>query len=150
MLRFVQEKADAAASESAAKLGQAVHAVDRIETLDSQREAKSVKVLSAGLDLERCRVVAPFDAYVTNMNTSERAHARRGSPLFTLIDTRNWWVIANYREPKLKNIRPGMHVDVYLMGHPDHKFNGVVESLRRTFLLAFLFFQNFRDARLFL
>src|ERR1700757_1141428 len=33
-----QDKADAAASEASAKLGQAVHAVDRIETLISQRE----------------------------------------------------------------------------------------------------------------
>lgn len=96
-----QDQADAAASESAAKLGQAAHAVDRIETLVSQREAKAAKVLSARLDLERCSVVAPFDAYVTNMNISEGAYARPGSPLFTLIDTRNWWVIANYRESKL-------------------------------------------------
>jgi multidrug efflux system membrane fusion protein len=124
-----QEQADAAATESAARLGQAVHAVDRIETLNSQRPAKAAKVLSAKLDLERCRVVSPFDAYVTNMNISEGAYARPGSPLFTLIDTRNWWVIANYRESKLKNIRLGMHVDVYLMGHPDRRFNGVVESV---------------------
>jgi multidrug efflux system membrane fusion protein len=124
-----QDQAGAAASESEAKLGQAVHAVDRIETLLSQRPAKAAKVDSARLDLERTRVVAPFDAYVTNMNISEGAYAHPGSPLFTLIDTRNWWVIANYRESKLKNIRPGMHVDVYLMSHPDKKFNGVVESI---------------------
>ena len=124
-----QDQADAAALESAAKLGQAVYAIDRIETLLSQRAAKAAKVLSARLDLERCRVVAPFDAYVTNMNISEGAYAHPGSPLFTLIDTRNWWVIANYRESKLKRIRPGMHVDVYVMSHPDHRFNGVVESV---------------------
>jgi multidrug efflux system membrane fusion protein len=124
-----QDQADAAASESAAKLGQATHAIDRIETLLAERPAKAAKVLSARLDLERCHVVAPFDAYVTNMNISEGAYAHPGSPLFTLIDTRNWWVIANYRESKLKNIQLGMHVDVYIMGHPDRRFNGVVESI---------------------
>jgi multidrug efflux system membrane fusion protein len=124
-----EEQANAAASESAAKVGQAEHAVDRIDTLLSQRDAKAARVLNARLDLERCRVVAPFDAYVTNMNISEGAYARPGSPLFTLIDTRNWWVVANYRESKLRNIRPGMHVDVYLMSHPNHRFNGVVESI---------------------
>ena len=124
-----QDQAGAAATESEALLGQAVHAVDRIETLISQRPAKAAKVDSARLDLERTRVVAPFDAYVTNMNISVGAYAHPGSPLFTLIDMRNWWVIANYRESKLKNIRPGMHVDVYLMSHPDKKFNGVVESI---------------------
>jgi multidrug efflux system membrane fusion protein len=124
-----QDQATAAAAESAAKLDQAVHDVDRIETLMSERPAKAAKVDSARLDLERCRVAAPFDAFVTNMNISEGAYAHPGEAMFTLIDTRNWWVIANYRESKLKNIRPGMHVDVYVMSHPDRRFDGVVESI---------------------
>jgi membrane fusion protein, multidrug efflux system len=124
-----REQAAARASESEARLGQAVHTVDTIDTLVSQRPSRSARVLTAQLDLERCRVVAPFDAYVTNMNISEGAYARPGSAIFTLIDTRTWYVIANYRESKLKNIKLGQHVDVYLLCHPDRKFNGVVESI---------------------
>jgi membrane fusion protein, multidrug efflux system len=123
-----QQEADTVVSESEARLGQAVHTVDTLDTLISQRPARAAKVLSARLDLERCSVVAPFDAWVTNLNISEGAYARAGAPMFTLIDTRNWYVIANYRESNLNNIRNGMHVDVYLMGHPDRRFNGVVES----------------------
>ena len=123
------EEASSQAVESQAKLGQAIHAVDRIETPESQKPAKSAKVDSARLDLERTRVVAPFDAYVTNMNISVGAYAHPGTPLFTLIDTRAWYVIANYRESKLKDIPIGTHVDVYLMGHPDHRFSGHVESI---------------------
>jgi membrane fusion protein, multidrug efflux system len=124
-----QQQADALASESQARLGQAIHTIDTVDTLMSQRTARAAKVDSARLDLERTRVVSPFDAYVTNMNISEGAYARAGSPLFTLIDTRTWYVIANFRESKLKNISIGTHVDVYLMGHPDRRFNGVVDSI---------------------
>jgi multidrug efflux system membrane fusion protein len=124
-----EEEADIAASESQAKLGQAIHTVDTVDTLMSERPAKAAKVLSARLDLERCRVVAPFDAYVTNMNIAEGAYARPGGAIFTLIDARTWYVIANYRESKIKDIRPGDHVDVYLMGHPERRFNGRVESI---------------------
>ncbi len=122
-------EASSQAAESQAKLGQAIHTIDRIETPESQRPAKAAKVDSAKLDLERTRVVAPFDAYVTNLNISVGAYAHPGTPLFTLIDTRAWYVIANYRESKLKNIPLGTHVDVYLMGHPDRRFNGRVESI---------------------
>jgi multidrug efflux system membrane fusion protein len=38
-------------------------------------------------------------------------------------------VIANYRESKLKAIHLGSHVDVYVMGHPDRRFDGLVESI---------------------
>jgi membrane fusion protein, multidrug efflux system len=124
-----QQEADSAAAESQAKLGQAIHTIDTVDTLASERPGKAARVDSARLDLERCRVVAPFNAYVTNMNISVGAYARPGTPLFTLIDTRTWYVVANYRESKVKNIGIGSHVDVYLMGHPDRRFNGVVESI---------------------
>lgn len=123
-----QQEADSSVAEAQARLGQANHTVDTIDTLVSQRQARAARVQSAKLDLERCRVVAPFDAWVTNLNISEGAYARSGVPVFTLIDTRKWYVVANYRESSMSAIRDGMHVDVYLMGHPDRKFNGVVES----------------------
>jgi multidrug efflux system membrane fusion protein len=121
-------QADDQALESKARLGQAIHVVDTLEILESQRPGLAATVKRARLDLERCRVVAPFDAYVTNMNISEGAYAHVGSAMFTLIDARIWWVVANYRESKMRNIHVGSKVDVYLMGHPERKFQGVVES----------------------
>ena len=126
---FRKLEASSIAAEQEAKLGQAVHAIDTVDTLISQRPARAAKVESARLDLERTRVLAPFDAYVANLNISIGAYAKPGVPVFTLIDTRTWYVIANYRESKLKNIHLGDHVDVYLMGHPDRRFNGKVESI---------------------
>ena len=123
------EQAGNTAVESQARLGQAIHTVDRVETLMAQRPIKASKVDDARLDLERTRVLAPFDAYVTNMNISVGAYAHPGTPIFTLIDTRNWYVIANYRESKLKNISISSPVDVYVMGHPDRRFEGHVESI---------------------
>lgn len=122
-------EADSAALESTARLGQAIHNVDTLDTLMSQRPGRASRVDQARLDLERCRVVAPFDAYVTNMNISVGAYARPGAAMFTLIDTTIWYVVANYRESKLRNIHLGSSVDVFLMGHPDRKFQGVVESI---------------------
>jgi multidrug efflux system membrane fusion protein len=124
-----QREADDQASESRARLGQSLHVVDTLDILESQQPGLAAKVDRARVDLERCRVVAPFNAYVTNMNISVGAYALPGTPMFTLIDTRKWWVIANYREGKVKNIRIGAPVDVYLMGHPERKFRGLVESI---------------------
>jgi membrane fusion protein, multidrug efflux system len=126
---FRRREADSQAAAAKAKLAQSVHAIDRIETLISERPAKAAKVDNARLDLERCRVPAPFDAYVTNMNISEGAYAHPGGAMFTLVDTRAWWVVANYRESDLKSIHRGGRVDVYLMEHPDREFIGVVESI---------------------
>jgi membrane fusion protein, multidrug efflux system len=48
--------------------------------------------------------------------------------LFTLIDTRTWWVAANYRETQLHNIHPGMAADVFLMSRAEQRLDGVVDS----------------------
>jgi multidrug efflux system membrane fusion protein len=74
-------------------------------------------------------VYAPFDARVTNLTTSEGAFAHVGTQLFTLIDTRVWWVVANYRETQLRNIHPGTKADVYLMSQANRRFDGVVDSI---------------------
>lgn len=124
-----QLQADDQAIESRARLGQAMHVVDTLDILESQRPGLAAKVDQARLNIERCRVIAPFDAYVTNMNISEGAYAHAGSPVFTLIDARTWWVVANYREGKMRHIHVGSKVDVYLMGHPERKFEGVVQSV---------------------
>lgn len=124
-----QQSAGDQAAQSQALLGQAMNVVDTLDILMSQRPALAAKVDHARLDLERCHVVAPFDAYVTNMNISEGAYAKPGAAMFTLIDTRNWYVIANYREGKVRNIHIGDPVDLYLMGHPDKRFHGKVESI---------------------
>lgn len=124
-----QQSAGDQAVRSEALLGQAMHVVDTLDILISQRPALAAKVERARLDLERCRVVAPFNAYVTNMNISVGAYARPGTPMFTLIDTRNWYVVANFREGKIRNIHIGDRVDLYLMGHPERLFHGEVESI---------------------
>jgi membrane fusion protein, multidrug efflux system len=124
-----QLQADDQAVESKARLAQAIHVVDTLDILESQRPGLAAKVEQARLNVERCRVIAPFDAYVTNMNISEGAYAHVGSPVFTLIDARTWWVVANYREGKIRQIHVGSKVDVYLMGHPERTFEGVVQSV---------------------
>jgi multidrug efflux system membrane fusion protein len=126
-----KQSANATFQGSQSKLGEAEHTVDTLETLMAERPNRAAKVQQAELNLQWCYVRAPFDGYVANMNISQGAYAHVGTPMFTLIDTSNWWVLASYRESKLKHIRPGMHVEVYLMEHPSRRFDGVVDSIDR-------------------
>jgi multidrug efflux system membrane fusion protein len=126
---FLREKESvAAASAGQAREQESLFNIDRIETLEAARPGKAARVNDARVNLERTPVVAPFDAFVTNMNTSVGAYVHVGTPLFTLIDARTWWVVANYRESRLKHIPVGAAVEVYLLSHPERLFHGVVDS----------------------
>ena len=111
-----------------AKHEQARHAVTTLEPLINQREARAAAVKNARYNLDNCRIYAPFDALVTNLTISEGQYAHIGLQVFTLIDARTWWALANFREGQLRHIRPGMHADVYIVSRPE-RFRGVVDSI---------------------
>jgi len=123
------ERSVANLDESKAQHEQAQHAVLTLEPLVNQRGAREAAVKNARYDLNNCRVYAPFDARVTNLNISEGAYAHIGQQVFTLIDARVWWAIGNFREGQLVHIAPGMRADVYILSKPNLVFSGVVDSV---------------------
>jgi multidrug efflux system membrane fusion protein len=123
-----QNEAQAGYEQSNAQLDQSKNSVVILDPLVAQREGREAAVKDAAYNLERCKVLAPFEARVTNLTISEGAYAHAGQQAFTLIDTRTWWVIANFRETELKHIQPGTKADVYVMSRPDQKFEGIIDS----------------------
>jgi multidrug efflux system membrane fusion protein len=123
------EQAKAAVEQSHAQLGQSQHSVLTIDPLTAQREGRASGIRAAEYNLNNCKVYSPFDARVTNLNISQGAYAHTGQQVFTLIDTRVWWAIANFRETQLHHIKPGMHADVYVLSRPDIRYDGVVDSV---------------------
>lgn len=123
------ERSGAGLDQSKAQHEQAKHAVTTLEPLLNQRGARASAVDDARYNLDNCRVYAPFDARVTNLNISEGAYAHVGQQVFTLIDARTWWAVGNFREGQLQYIVPGMRADVYVLSKSDVRFSGVVDSV---------------------
>jgi membrane fusion protein, multidrug efflux system len=121
-------EAKASAEQSTAQLQQSQSSVLSLDPLVAQREGRTAAIANAQYNYNQCRVYAPFDARVTSLVISQGAYAHVGQEIFTLIDTRVWWVLANFRETQLKHVQPGMTADVYLMSDPGSRLTGVVES----------------------
>jgi multidrug efflux system membrane fusion protein len=124
-----EERSKALVGQSKAQHEQSRNAVTTLEPLINQRGAKASVIDTARYNLNNCRVYAPFDARVTNLLISEGAYAHVGQQMFTLIDARTWWAVANFREGQLQHIAPGMRADVYIMSKPNVRFSGVVDSV---------------------
>ena len=122
-------EAKASAEQSTAQLHQSQSSVLTLDPFVAQRQGRTSAIANAEYNYNQCHVYAPFDARVTNLVISEGAYAHIGQQVFTLIDTRVWWVLANFRETQLKHIQPGMSADVYVMSDPALKFTGTVESI---------------------
>jgi multidrug efflux system membrane fusion protein len=123
------EQTKAVVEQSHAQYGQSQHSVLTLDPLTAQREGRASAIRTAQYNLNNCRVYAPFDALVTNLNISQGAYAHTGQEVFTLIDTRVWWAIGNFRETQTRRIRPGMHAYVYVLSRPGVRYDGVVDSI---------------------
>ena len=121
--------ADAEVSQANEKLNQARVAVSGLATLQAQRPGTLAALATAKLELSYTRVYAAFDGQVIGLNISEGEFAHAGVQVFSLLDARKWYVLANFRERELESIRPGMRAEVYLLSNPDRKFSGRVQGI---------------------
>ncbi|WP_230874652.1 efflux RND transporter periplasmic adaptor subunit [Methylomonas sp. LL1] len=132
------ELADAKAKELSARSAieeaksdsrRAVSLIAQVGDVNARIEAARAMVTAAELDLEFCYVRAPFNAYVTNLNTREGEYAKAGAQMFALVDDRHWYVIADFKETYLQSIKPGQEAEVFLVGYPGKRYRGVVTGI---------------------
>ena len=121
--------ASAAVDEAKLQRLRAEDAIGQEGDVNARIAAAEAQLHEAELNLEYCRVTAPFSGKVVNFNLSPGEFARAGVDLFTLVDTRTWYVVANFRETQLKHIEEGSPAEIYLQFKGGKRFKGKVVGL---------------------
>ena len=101
----------------------------KLTTLQAQRPGVVATINLEELHLSYCNVIAPFSGRVINLNISAGAHVTTGVPVFSLLDTSKWYVIANFREAEVRHMAPGSEAIVYLSSAPNQRFRGKVQGI---------------------
>jgi multidrug resistance efflux pump len=98
---------------------------------DEHAEISEVKaqLATARLHLEWTRVYAPADVHITNLQLQVGSYATIGKPVMACIDKERWWIVANFRENNLEDVRPGQRVEVSFKSMPGRFFAGTVQSV---------------------
>jgi multidrug efflux system membrane fusion protein len=120
---------DAGVASAVSELEKARDALGILGDVNQRVRAAQEAIEDAQLDYDYCFVRAPFDGYVTNLNISEGQYANPGVPVLTLVDDRQWYVLAYFREDLLDRIRPGMPAEVSLLSYPGKRFHGEVQGI---------------------
>jgi len=97
--------------------------------LIAQLEGARAQVGLAERDLRHTVVRAPFDGRIVGVTTSVGELVSPARALFTLIDTSQWFVVADFRETDLKRIHEGEKVTGYVLSAPKVHLEGRVESI---------------------
>ncbi|MFJ3466972.1 efflux RND transporter periplasmic adaptor subunit [Pseudomonas sp. NPDC090201] len=84
---------------------------------------------AAQLNLQRTKVLAAVDGYVTNLNVHRGDYARIGEAKMAVVDRNSFWVYGFFEETKLPHVKIGDPADMQLMSGEVMK--GHVESIAR-------------------
>jgi len=119
----------AAVEQAKADRQRAEDAIGQEGDVNGHIAAAEAQLREAELNLGYCQVRAPFSGKVVNFNISLGEFARAGMDVFTLVDTRTWYVVANFRETQLRHIQEGAPALIYLQFKGGNRFKGKVVGL---------------------
>ncbi len=86
-------------------------------------------VEQAQKDLNDSKIIAPEDGIVTMRTAEQGAYATTGEQLFILVGMERW-VVANYKEVQLTQMRVGQKADIEVDAYPKLKLSGHVDSIQ--------------------
>lgn len=111
------------AEESILSDGQNKVADANLKSLKARRD-------KAELDLRNTEVIAPQSGIVTNKKAEKGAYVGTGSPLFVIVPD-EVWVVANYKESQVGNMKEGQPVEIKIDAYPNKVFKGKIDSIQR-------------------
>jgi membrane fusion protein (multidrug efflux system) len=128
---LMQRAADlqhARAALSSARQQVAVLQTAEAEARSALQHAGAVEQ-QARLNLSYATIVAPEDGTVGARSLRVGQYVQAGTQLMAIVPLRAVYVVANYKETQLTDVRPGQAVDIEVDTFPGQVVHGVVDSI---------------------
>lgn len=81
------------------------------------------------LNLSYTKIYAPEDGKITHRTVEQGNYVQVAQPLFAIAQD-NVWVVANFKETQVANMKKGQPVKIKIDAYGHKKFNGQVDSLQ--------------------
>src|SRR6202012_2558091 len=125
--------AEAAIARDQANLVSALKQVDLLKAEIVQAEAAAARASAlqaqAELNLGYTTITSPIDAVVGNRTLRVGQYVQAGTQLMSLVPADGAYVVANYKETQLTDVREGQRVELEVDTYPGKKVHGHVDSI---------------------
>jgi membrane fusion protein (multidrug efflux system) len=102
----------------------------QVEVARAKVDQAQAAMRQAELNLGYTKVRAELDGVVSKRNVEPGQLVSPDRPLFALVDLRDSWVVANFKETQLAKLHPGQRVKISIDGFDDTSFAGTVDSIQ--------------------
>jgi membrane fusion protein (multidrug efflux system) len=108
-----------------------------IQTLAAQLNTQKYKIEQARvslalveIDLRRTLIKAPITGQIAMKNVDPGKYVQPGQPVLTLVDVKNTWIVANFKETQVQKMKVGQPVEIEADAYPGVIFKGRINSFQ--------------------
>jgi membrane fusion protein, multidrug efflux system len=104
-------------------------AIRKLNDSKAKDEAVMARLEQASLNLEYTKIIAPSKGFIAKKSVEAGQLAAPGLPLFGFVESGERWVIANFKETQIADVKVGNDVEIEIDAVPGKTYMGKVQSL---------------------
>jgi membrane fusion protein (multidrug efflux system) len=128
--------AEAAIDEQESKLEDALTGPDQVRVAEARVQLARAGMLAARaqldlarLELDYCTITAPAGGVISKRSVEVGQYLQPGQPFLAVVPLNDTWVVANFKETQLRNMRAGQPALLEVDAYPGHPFHGHIDSV---------------------
>ena len=94
----------------------------------AKKESLKAKLDNSLINLNSTIVKAPIDGTIANRIVEPGVYMKKGWPLMSIVPTKDVWIIANFKETQIENIKVGQKASIKIDAFSNLKLEGRVLS----------------------
>lgn len=111
-LQVLIEQRNAASRQTGAASSQSNATAQQVNVANATIKQRQADLDNAKLNLSYAVITAPEDGMVSKVNVQKGQYVQAGQALFSVVHENDVWVVANFKETQLKNMKVGQKVTV--------------------------------------
>ncbi|RNL90644.1 HlyD family secretion protein [Sinomicrobium pectinilyticum] len=127
-LKILQSQQKASSSQHSAAISQTEISEKQVTVAEANVQSAQANLDAALLNVGYTVVTAPIDGQLSAVDLQPGQFVRPGQSLFYLVNTNKKWVVANFKETQLNEMRIGQKVSIEVDAYPGEDFEGEVTA----------------------
>lgn len=128
-LEFIKEQERIASTQKSSSQTQTKVSEGQHKVAEARIAQAKTAVEVAELNLSYCVITAPCDGQVSKIELVEGELLQAGRPVFNLVLNDDLWVIANFKETQISDLKEGQICEMSIDAFDDIQLKGKIESI---------------------
>lgn len=100
-----------------------------LKKAENTLKLKEIKVKQQALKISYFVVLAPESGKIGKKSVEPGQYIQVSQPLMTIVDDTQYWVVANYKETQVGQLKVGQQAEIVLDAYPNDKIEGQIVSI---------------------